>query len=257
MSHNARQSLSALMDDEGDDLELRRVLASLEGAPEAAESWRRYHLVRSLMRREADLDVTSDLSAGIMARLEGEPIPSSATREPSVSAARPAWRRGLPLARGAGIAAAVSLMVISGVQFYSGASPFGGPSTGGEVAGLADSDTFGAPSPRQAPATQASASKVPSLVDLPMFQGAPSARSGVMTVGAGASSPMMLSPSQRQSAQQLSQQQLSKQSRAIDQQQALLLQSYLNRHAEGAAASTGDAWLPLLRASGNESLSNR
>lgn len=251
MSHNARQSLSALMDNEGDDLELRRVLATLEDAPDIADSWRRYHLVRSLMRRESGIDTTSDLSAGIMARLEQEPVPSKAHREsregqealrsprdtrasvrPSV---QPAVRRSLPLARSAGIAAAVSLMVIGGVQFYNGASPLGG-----ESADFAASEAAGAPDSRRTPSV-----KAPSLVDLPMFQASPNARSGVMTVGAGAASPMLLTPSQEQQA------------RMIDQQQALLLQSYLNRHAENAAASAGDTWLPLLRASGNEPQSQR
>ena len=42
-----------------------------------------------------------------------------------------------------------------------------------------------------------------------------------------------------------------------DKQQARLLQSYLDRHAEGAAYRSGDAWMPLLRASGQESLGLR
>ncbi len=115
MSQNARESLSALMDNEGDELELRRVLKSLEDEPDAAEAWRRYHLMRSLMRRESEVDVSVDLSAGILARLESEPAAGPrgrrcTTRCPSVTA----------LARSAGIAAAVSLMVITGVQFYNG-----------------------------------------------------------------------------------------------------------------------------------------
>ncbi|MGL6250628.1 MAG: sigma-E factor negative regulatory protein, partial [Billgrantia desiderata] len=64
MSQNARESLSALMDNEGDDLELRRTLKSLEEQPDAAEAWRRYHLMRSVMRRDHDIDVSTDLSAG-------------------------------------------------------------------------------------------------------------------------------------------------------------------------------------------------
>lgn len=234
MSLNARQSLSALMDDEGDDLELRRVLATLNSAPENGDSWRRYHLARSVMRRESHIDTRVDLSADIMARLESEPVPAITGQETlqpasadSQQQAKPARRRGVPLARGAGIAAAVSLMVISGVQFYNGSSPLNV-----ESGDLAVNDSA---APQRVAA--------PSLVDLPMFQAAPGARSngsagGIMTVGAGGSStPMMLTPSQEQ------------QSRVIDQQQALLLQSYLNRHAEGAAAGAGDSWMPLFRVS--------
>ncbi|MDR5868221.1 sigma-E factor negative regulatory protein [Halomonas koreensis] len=222
MSQNARESLSALMDHEGDELELRRVLKSLDDEPDAADAWRRYHLMRSLMRREPEVDVATDLSAGVMARLREEPAPAAAEA--------PAHRRSLPLARSAGIAAAVSLMVITGVQFYNGASPLGGNEA--PVATRAGGEAgAGAPA---------------SLVDMPVFQSQVAGQSpqGLMTVGAGGGAPSMLTPSQRQSLR-------------MDRQQALLLQSYLDRHAEGAAASGGDVWMPLLRASGSESLGSR
>ncbi len=62
-----------------------------------------------------------------------------------------------------------------------------------------------------------------------------------MTVGSGMpSTPMFMAPSQRQSLM-------------ADEEQARLLQSYLDRHAEGAAYRSGDSWMPLLRASGGDS----
>lgn len=141
MSQNARESLSALMDNEGDDLELRRALKSLEDDPDAAEAWRRYHLMRSLLNRDRSIDVSTDLSAGIMARLQDEPVPAPAEAET-------APRASLSLTRGAGIAAAVALMVISGVQFYQGSGFVGG---GTELAG----------SDAQAPAAQPRATSQP------------------------------------------------------------------------------------------------
>ncbi|MFG6178182.1 sigma-E factor negative regulatory protein [Halomonas sp. THAF12] len=220
MSQNARESLSALMDNEGDELELRRVLKSLDDEPDAADAWRRYHLMRSLLRRESDVDMATDLSAGVMAGLRDEPAPLGA----SVSTTR----RSLPLGRSAGIAAAVSLMVITGVQFYNGASPLGG-SEAPVASTVSNTESVGA---------SLASSPAPSLVDMPMFQGSSGNNQGLMTVGADA--PTMLSPTQRQSL-------------LMDRQQALLLQSYLDRHAEGAAATGGDVWMPLLRASGSES----
>jgi len=219
MSQNARESLSALMDNEGDELELRRVLKSLEEAPDAAEAWRRYHLMRSLMRREGEMDVSTDLSAGILARLEEEPAPG---REVDLDdSAAPASRRSLPLARSAGIAAAVSLMVITGVQFYNGGLP--GASVGQPAA---------------------EAVRRPALADLPLFS-LPQGDGGLMTVGAGGgATPMFMAPSQRQSLM-------------ADEEQARLLQSYLDRHAEGAAYRSGDAWMPLLRATGADGLGQR
>ncbi|MDT8894064.1 sigma-E factor negative regulatory protein [Halomonas sp. I1] len=250
MSQNARESLSALMDNEGDELELRRVLKSLDDEPDAADTWRRYHLMRSMLRRENDIDTSVDLSVGVMARLQDEPLP--AAESPAQG-----WR-SLPLARSAGVAAAVSLMVITGVQFYNGASPLDGndaaplasstdgPASGGvSVSGGATASTVAATSAASATGNSGAmrASQGPSLADLPMFQSSSGNHRGLMTVGAEAY-PMMMSPSQRQSMR-------------MDQQQARLLQSYLDRHTEGAAASGGDVWMPLLRSTGSEPLGQR
>jgi sigma-E factor negative regulatory protein RseA len=233
MSQNARESLSALMDNEGDDLELRRVLKSLEDEPDAADAWRRYHLMRSLMRRDHDIDVSTDLTAGIMARLEDEPAPTA-----GVASVAP--RRHLSFARGAGIAAAVSLMVITGVQFYHGGYFFG--ESDPQVAGGAESQAT-TDQPQRSFAGPAGGQSAP--VGMPLFS--PSASVGqspVMPVGAGFDSPLFMAPSPRQSW-------------SADQEQARLLQSYLDRHAEGAAYRSGDAWMPLLRASGSETLGQR
>lgn len=233
MSQNARESLSALMDNEGDELELRRLLKTLDSAPDAAEAWRRYHLMRSLMRREPDLDVSTDLSAGIMARLQEEEAPVA---EPVAPAAAP--RRTLPFARSAGIAAAVSLMVITGVQFYSGGAPDGGEP--GMAAGGAAQ-----PAPASLASGDGGSAQRPSLVDLPLFQLPQGGGQGLMTVGAGAEAPpMFMAPAQRQSLMG-------------DEEQARLLQSYLDRHAEGAAYRSGDTWMPLLRATGADGLGQR
>ncbi|MEQ5801868.1 sigma-E factor negative regulatory protein [Halomonas sp. H10-9-1] len=234
MSQNARESLSALMDNEGDELELRRVLKSLDDEPDAAEAWRRYHLMRSLMRRETEVDVSVDLSAGILARLESEPAPVL-----DAGTAPAARRRALPFARSAGIAAAVSLMVISGVQFYNGG---GIPAEGGASELAAGAGEGGQASPA---GLSSQGIQRPSLADLPLFQFPQGGGSGLMTVGAGMqSTPMFMVPSQRQSLM-------------ADEEQARLLQSYLDRHAEGAAYRSGDAWMPLLRASGGDNLGQR
>ncbi|MGM0535651.1 MAG: sigma-E factor negative regulatory protein [Pseudomonadota bacterium] len=232
MSQNARESLSALMDNEGDEMELRRVLKSLDDSPDSAETWRRYHLMRSLMRREPEVDVATDLSAGIMARLKDEPLPQGAPVE--------AAGRRMSLARGAGVAAAVTLMVISGVQFYSGNVDSG--QAPAEVASQDQPVSEGQASPASLGGSELAASGLDSQSSppsLPLFQTPTGDSRGAMTVGSGLDAPLFLSP--RQSARD-------------DQQQAKLLQSYLDRHAEGSAYRSGDTWMPLLRASGSESL---
>ncbi|TDO12643.1 MULTISPECIES: sigma-E factor negative regulatory protein [Halomonas] len=237
MSHNARESLSALMDNEGDELELRRVLKSLDDAPDVAEIWRRYHLMRSVLRREPGIDVASDLSAGIMARLQDEPLPRRG--EGALASGRP-----VSLARGAGIAAAVTLMVISGVQFYNGSlDSQQAPSSVALQGPSADARQAASPSAFGGSGLAASGFEGRStLPELPFLQTPPGNARGAMTVGADFRSPPFLSP--RQSARD-------------DLQQAQLLQSYLDRHAQGAAYRSGDTWLPLLRASGSESLGQR
>jgi sigma-E factor negative regulatory protein RseA len=242
MSQNARESLSALMDNEGDELELRRVLKAMDESPDAAAAWRRYHLMRSLMRREPEVDVMTDLSAGITARLRDEPVPQ-------LDAETPAPRRALPMARSAGIAAAVSLMVITGVQFYNGGLPGSGeselansPGSAGTTLSAGQAST-GQLSPVGLNAGDGNTVSRPSLADLLLFQGqSRSGNQGLMTVGAQA--PMFMAPSPQQSLRS-------------DEEQARLLQSYLDRHAEGAAYRSGDAWMPLLRASGSETLGTR
>ncbi|WP_458526357.1 sigma-E factor negative regulatory protein [Onishia taeanensis] len=228
MNQNPRESLSALMDNEADDLELPRVLKSLDESAEVADTWRRYHLARSMMQRDRDLDVATDLSAGIMAKLADEPSPATET---SSAPSKSLFARAGSYAGSAAAAAAVSLMVITGVQFYNSSDERGQAGQPGLVS---------APS---SGADAASQVQRPSLVDLPLFQSS-SADRGLMNVGAGVESPMIMAPSVRQSQRG-------------DQQQARLLQSYLDRHAEGAAYRSGDAWMPLLRASGQESLGLR
>ncbi|MFC3283676.1 sigma-E factor negative regulatory protein [Litchfieldella rifensis] len=234
MNQNARESLSALMDNEGDELELRRVLKALDESPDNAEAWRRYHLVRSLMRHDPDIDVGTDLSAGIMARLQDEPLPEME----KVSIKR---QGAFSFAGSAAIAAAVSLMVITGVQVYNSGTQQRDPTVAaGNTTGLSNDNQA---RPVTAAAGSGSAGERPSLVDLPLFQ-SPSANQGAMTVGSSVDTPMFMVPNSRQSQRN-------------DMEQARLLQSYLDRHAEGASYRSGDAWMPLLRASGYETLGQR
>lgn len=234
MSQNTRESLSALMDSESDELELRRVLKSLPDDSDAAETWRRYHLARSMMHREREVDVSVDLSAGIMERLRDEPAPSLGDEQQAM----PAKSNGISFARGAGVAAAVSLMVITGVQFLGSNNSSNGqesgdfaatPSTGAQVqpVSLASSQ----------PAT------VPSS-NMPMFEPTPfringqGGNSGLMNVSeAGFSGPAA------------SQSVMSQQSASIDIDQIRLLQNYLEQHAQGAASGNADSWMPLMRSS--------
>ncbi|MGD8415680.1 MAG: sigma-E factor negative regulatory protein [Pseudomonadales bacterium] len=52
MSEKLKESLSAVMDGEADEFELRRVLDEMGKDAELAGSWERYHLIGAVMRRE-------------------------------------------------------------------------------------------------------------------------------------------------------------------------------------------------------------
>lgn len=71
-NESLRESLSALMDDAAEQLEVRRVLHASEQDPEIRRSWERYQLARSVMHKEP-WHTGVDLSAGIAAALADEP----------------------------------------------------------------------------------------------------------------------------------------------------------------------------------------
>lgn len=109
-SESLRETLSALMDDEAEQLELRRVLHAGEQAPDVRRTWERYQYARSVMHKEP-WQTGVDLSAGIAAALADEPTPASA---PSVNSTR--WK--VQLGRVA-VAASVTLAVLVGVRMVN------------------------------------------------------------------------------------------------------------------------------------------
>ena len=67
-----QESLSALMDNEADELEVRRVLQAAEQDPTVRGTWERYQIARSVLHKE-HWQGSVDLSAGIAAALRDEP----------------------------------------------------------------------------------------------------------------------------------------------------------------------------------------
>ncbi|MCL7461258.1 RseA family anti-sigma factor [Pseudomonas sp. NW5] len=105
------ESLSAVMDGEADELELRRVLGSDDAALRAR--WARQQLVRDVMHGQT-VQPHLDLGAGIWSVIEAE---DSAVARPPVASNR--WQR---LGRYA-VAASVTLAVLAGVRWYQGGEP--------------------------------------------------------------------------------------------------------------------------------------
>ncbi|HEY0962450.1 MAG TPA: sigma-E factor negative regulatory protein, partial [Pseudomonadales bacterium] len=110
------EALSALMDGEVDELELRRILRELPARPELSAAWSRYHAVRASLNREAHANPRVDLLAGVQARLAAE--------KPHAEFSPPARRTSMlqsRLMRYAGqgaIAASVAVAALMGVSFF-------------------------------------------------------------------------------------------------------------------------------------------
>lgn len=68
-----RRTLSAMMDDEAEDLELRRAVRAVGANQELVATWTRYHAVRASLRQEMHTHPTVDLLAGIKNKLAVEP----------------------------------------------------------------------------------------------------------------------------------------------------------------------------------------
>ena len=118
--------LSALMDGETGEFELRRTLALIEGDPALRDKWRRYHLASSALRGEVG-DRGADLSGRIAAALADSPAP------------RPRILAGV-LGRAA-VAASVAAITIAGARYWL---PFEGGDTPSAGGGLVE-DAPGAP----------------------------------------------------------------------------------------------------------------
>lgn len=108
MSREALQeSLSAVMDNEADELELRRVLSASDDA-ELRATWSRYQIARAVMHKEL-LEPRLDIAASVSAALTDEALPVAK------QAVRGPWRMVGRLA----VAASVTVAVLAGVRLYN------------------------------------------------------------------------------------------------------------------------------------------
>ncbi|MGV8920319.1 MAG: anti sigma-E factor RseA C-terminal domain-containing protein [Pseudomonas sp.] len=106
MSREALQeSLSAVMDNEADELELRRVLNAFDDADTRA-TWSRYQVARAAMHKDLLLPHL-DISAAVSAAIAEEVSPAKVARSP--------WRSLGRLA----VAASVTVAVLAGVRLYN------------------------------------------------------------------------------------------------------------------------------------------
>jgi sigma-E factor negative regulatory protein RseA len=62
MTQPIRESLSALLDEEADELDLQRIINSMDGDDSPVATWQRYNLASASMRNELDQFANVDLS---------------------------------------------------------------------------------------------------------------------------------------------------------------------------------------------------
>ncbi len=124
MSEKLKESLSAVIDGEADEFELRRVLDEMHRDDVLAGSWERYHVIGAALRGER-ASVSLAMRERVWAELQADPDAAPAqdgnleivTGEPPITASP--RRRWLPFA----VAATVALTVVVGFIGYSGTGP--------------------------------------------------------------------------------------------------------------------------------------
>jgi sigma-E factor negative regulatory protein RseA len=108
-----KEKLSALVDNELDELEERRVFTALESDVALRRRWERYHLVRAALHQDVDVVVARDAAEQVARRIQAEP-------STAVSFQRHHVTRFLGTLA---IAASVAAIAITGVQWVQQPAP--------------------------------------------------------------------------------------------------------------------------------------
>lgn len=114
---NKAESISALMDGEVDELELRRLLSQLAQTPEEAQRWQRYQLTSALLRGEAPVRVPDSFSARVMSSLGTQHADDGAEQSVATPQQVAQTTRAQPFLRSLismGVAASVTAVLILG-----------------------------------------------------------------------------------------------------------------------------------------------
>lgn len=126
MSEQPREALSALMDNEVGDFELRSLLKQSADNDELTGQWQRYHVASSVLKQEQVAQ--GDISLSVMAALKDEPalnVPSSESVSAKEKTSKISFWK--PLASMA-VAASVTAVVILGGQNFGVGQPVTGTS---------------------------------------------------------------------------------------------------------------------------------
>jgi sigma-E factor negative regulatory protein RseA len=103
MSERLRESLSALMDDEANELEVERLLSQIGDNAELRQTWIRYHRVRGSLSGQVQSSAGIDISARVRSAIDGD------TTAPEATLGERLWRPVASFAVAASVAATVVL----------------------------------------------------------------------------------------------------------------------------------------------------
>jgi sigma-E factor negative regulatory protein RseA len=122
MSDKLRESISALVDGEANEMDLHRVLKASESDDDVRQSWRRYQAISAVVKNEERSLLQIDISAGVKTALADDKVAIggriSEMLKPMMSVA---------------VAATVTVAILTGTQIYQVASG-GGNASLNEVA---------------------------------------------------------------------------------------------------------------------------
>lgn len=108
MNESIKEQLSALVDNELDELDERRLLGVLGGDLTLRNVWERYHLVRAALRQDLEVVVAPGLAERVAQRIAAEPSRAAAFRRHHLAR----------LIGTLAIAASVATIAIAGVQWF-------------------------------------------------------------------------------------------------------------------------------------------
>lgn len=109
LAEKMRESISVMVDNEAQQIELQRVLKATEDEPAVRDQWQRYQLVSGLLKRQTHpLSVDTELA---------DKVRSAVAEETSQAGAKlaPTWNFWKPVG-GFAIAASATMMMVLGVQ---------------------------------------------------------------------------------------------------------------------------------------------
>ncbi|MCF7982441.1 MAG: sigma-E factor negative regulatory protein [Pseudomonadales bacterium] len=110
MTDNLRESISALMDNEANELELHRLLSSMEQSDEVRNTWKRYQLASFAMKRNLPKNLNIDISAQVAQAIADEDIEI----ETGGMIKQAGWNRLIKPLTSVAVAASVAFVVVFG-----------------------------------------------------------------------------------------------------------------------------------------------